>query len=155
MFSQVIGGAKFKSRSLRTAAANQKENEQVMQVSVISDYAQCLKMTQKLKLVAGKYKRCIQLNEEHANNAESCRPADFWDEKEAAVTGEQTTRVKYWKRSCCRKVEECDAEEHYRQQVEELREKIQKEEAAQSSCNTGVCFVVFRDGGLAKQMLDI
>ena len=58
------------------------------------------------------------------------------------------------KKGWCGPVRVYDAEEYYKSQIEELMQKIRIEEKYQSSQNTGTAFVVFKDGDMAKQMLD-
>ena len=77
-------------------------------MSVASNYQECLKLVQELKLEAGRFKGCITKNEE-------CKEDD---------------RLVITKRNCFKKSEEQDAEEYYGQKVNmlmtEIREKRQK-----------------------------
>ena len=105
-----------------------------MKVSVISDYAECLKMVNEVKLAAGKLKQCQQLN---------------------YAKGRGFARETITRKKCCRNARTYDAEEYYKTQIQELSYKIRKESAYQNDHSIGICFVVFRDGDTAKRMLDV
>jgi hypothetical protein len=49
---------------MRGSIKNEDGNDPVVKVSVISDYDECLKLCNQLKLAAGIYKRCVELNKE-------------------------------------------------------------------------------------------
>lgn len=102
-------------------------------MSVITDYEECLKLVQELKLAAGKFKGCIKENEERA--------------KESAISD----RLEIKKRRCCKKALLIDAEELYGQEIEDLMGKIRRMEEDASRRNVGVCFVVFREAADAKK----
>jgi hypothetical protein len=106
-----------------------------MQVSVISDYAKCDSMVKDLKLAAGKFKQCVQMNTLNLLNPSH-------------------ERITIRKKKCCKKLQTLDAEKFYKGQLEDLMYKIRIEDEYQSSENLGMCFVVFKDGEIAKKMLD-
>ena len=63
---------------------------------VISDYGQCLKMVEDLKLYAGKFKQCFKNNKEKENDL-----------------SHQRIKIKK-KNKCCGDVRRYDAEEYYK-----------------------------------------
>lgn len=67
---------------------DKNDDDQVMQVSVISDYDKCLKMVKELKLAAGRFKKCVEMNKE--------------EEDGKRITIDNTR--------CCMKVKSIDAE---------------------------------------------
>lgn len=70
------------------------------------------------------------------------------------VTNSEYKRLTVTKKKWCQPKTEIDAEDFYKNEIEELMYKIRIEEEKQSSENVGICFVVLRDGELAQKMLD-
>ena len=109
-----------------------------MKVQVISDYDKCFGLVQELKLAAGKYKRCIQVNMERRRN----------------VLGERFEPVVVRrKRRLCGQYTELDGEQYYSDKIQELMTSIQKEERKASWKNFGMAFVVFKDAMDAQKCL--
>lgn len=109
---------------------------QLMNVSVISDYEKCRKMFEDFKLAAGRYKMTYEINKQNLTKREYQR---------------LTLTQKKW---CGRKKIVFDAEEYYRNEIDELMYKIKAEEEHQSSQNTGIAFITFRDTELVEKMKD-
>jgi hypothetical protein len=59
------------------------------------------------------------------------------------------------RKKCCRGARTYDAEDFYKTQIQELSYKIRKESSYHNDHSIGICFVVFRDGDTAKQMLNV
>ena len=120
----------YEQKKCREDGQKQSFKEQIMQVSVISNFGKCLDMVEDLKLAAGRYKKCLELNNENAE------------------------RVMQKQKKCCGEEKEVDAEEMYYSQIEDLKMRIKEESSDQASQNIGVCFITFRDYEVAKQMLN-
>ena len=82
-----------------------------MNVSVISDYSKCESMVNELKLSAGKFKKCIELNTQGLDNPDYER-----------IT------IKKKRHICGGETEELDAEDYYKSKIEELMFNIRTEE---------------------------
>jgi hypothetical protein len=106
VFEQIISGYEAQTREGGEQIA---PKEQVMQVSVISDYGKCLNMVTDLKFSAGKFKKCKQLN---------YRNLDLPDFE----------RIKIQKSKLCGKTQVFDAEDYYKAKIEDLMFKIRVEE---------------------------
>jgi hypothetical protein len=109
----------------------------VINVSVISDYKECLQLTNLLKLAAGKFQKCAQVNEIQRASSNPAIRLNLKRRKNRFAT-----KSSY------------DAEDYYRDKIERLIEAIQREREAKSSVNCGIAFVVFRSSEIALKMLD-